>query len=76
MHPLSQAPNPDTVTKGNLEAAFEVESLSPAELLEQPVTGDGKVLISSEQLKHMSTLLDSPVSCSPTYICSVYPVKL
>ena len=60
---ISQVPKSDVATKGKFEATFEVEGPSPAELLERPVMGDGKILMSSAQLKRINSLLDSPVGC-------------
>lgn len=45
-------------------AAFEVEGPSLKELLERPIQRDGKVLISSTQLKQLAVLLDNPVGIS------------
>ena len=42
-------------------AAFEVEGPSLQELLEKPIQSNGKLIISSEQLKQLALLLDNPV---------------
>ena len=58
---------PDKTDPGaTAAAAFEVEGPSPQELLERPIQGKGKVVISSTQLKQLASLLDSPVHVKHT----------
>lgn len=63
-HPPPQAAAHGPTDAASAAAAFEVEGPSLKELLERPIQGDGKVLISSTQLKQLAVLLDSPVGIS------------
>ena len=67
--PLPQPPPADGApdqSDGGTAAAFEVERPSLQELLERPIQGKGKVIISSEQLKQLAVVLNNPVQCTHT----------
>lgn len=68
--PADGAPDP---SDAGAAAAFEVERPSLQELLERPIQGKDKVIISSEQLKQLAVVLNNPVQCKHTEGGQVLP---
>lgn len=64
----SQPPPASASNQTVAGAAFEVERPSVQELLERPIQSNGKLIISSEQLKQLAVLLDNPVSMCPAHM--------